>query len=152
MNITRVIETAIDTFLTITHSTFNRVIRTNKLLSPFGLDSNPYPGIKGGILSATSRGRGAVIGFLNKFVGTASGEIRLFSTDAAGNAIVAKVHLKNDGTIEVLVGTDMTLNGNLIINGDLTVTGNLVVDGIDFGTHAHGYDDSGTPKVTDGPQ
>ena len=146
MKITRIISTIVKALLILKHTPFNGVTRTNELLSPFGLDANPYPGIKGAVLSATSKGRGAVIGFFNKFVRAAPGERRMYSTDSAGNAIVTEIYQKNDGTIVI------TVNSGATLNGDLTVTDDLVVGLIDFLTHTHAYDDSGTPKVTGPPQ
>lgn len=51
-------------------------------------------------------------------------------------------------TGDLLVDGETTLTGDLSINGNTTITGNLVVNGIDFSTHIHSYDDSGTTKQT----
>lgn len=180
MNITKIISSTIQkALLVLKHSPFNKVIRTNELLSPFGLDANPFPGIKGAVLSATSKGRGAIIGFFNKFVSAAPGEIRIYSTDPAGNGIVTEIHFKNDGTMTIKAAIpgggplfDMTvdaagnvtvasplvsLTGDLTIIGNLTVTGNgiitgtLSIGGKDFTAHTHPYTDDGNPLNTGPP-
>lgn len=168
MKITRIISTAIKSALrVIKHTPFKGVTRTNELLAPFGLDSNPYPGIKGAVLSATSKGRGVILGVFNKFMLAAYGECRTFSTDAAGNAIVTEIHQKNDGTITVkaaipggpLFELEIDASGNVAITspvttltGDLNITGDLVVNGIDFLTHIHPYLNGTTPSFTGPPQ
>lgn len=169
MNITKVISTTIRNGLrVIKHSPFKGVIRTNELLTPFGLDSNPPPGLKGIVASTTSKGRGAILGFFNKLLFSALGEYRTYSTDSAGNAIVTEIHQKNDGTITVkaaipgggpLFEMEINASGNVNITspltswtGDLNITGDLVVNGIDFLTHTHPYLNGVTPSTTGPPQ
>ena len=151
MNITKVIGSKIVKGLrVITHNPFKGVTRNNELASPFGVDANPYPGIKSVVQSATSKGRGAILGFFNKFLLAAFGEYRTYSTDAAGNAIVTEIHQKNDGSLSIkaaingspafefiidtngdlsIVTPKTTHTGNLDIVGNLDVLGNVKIDG-----------------------
>ena len=146
MRITRIITSSIVKGLRVLkHSPFRGVTRTNELLSPFGFDSNPYPGIKGAIQSATTKGRGVILGIFNKFIKADYGESRTFSTDAEGNEIKTEFHQKNDGSISLkaaLAGGSPLFEiiidptGNIVVdsplailNGNLTINGNLVVIG-----------------------
>ena len=151
MNITKVIGSKILNGLrVIIHNPFKGVTRNNELASPFGVDANPYPGIKSVVQSATSKGRGAILGFFNKYLKSIHGEYRTFSTDAAGNAIVTEIWQKNDGSLIInaaingspafefvidvngnlsIVTPKTTHTGNLDIVGDLAVSGNVQIDG-----------------------
>lgn len=87
--------------LKLTNQPGKGVTNTNPQTGPFGIDANPYPGIRGFILSGLSRARGAIVGYFNKFVDTSPGEIRIYGTDANGAAIVAYAKIFNDGSIKV---------------------------------------------------
>ena len=66
------------------------------------------------------------------------GERILYSTNQAGDTIMSKIHLKQDGTI--------------VITGDVEITGDLLVGSIDFLTHAHSQanDSDGDTEVDTG--
>lgn len=137
--------------------------QTSEVAAPFGVDANPYPGIKGIFARATSAGRGVVLAFINRFLAAQPGEIRIYSTDDQGNDVVSFMHFKNNGTISINGDTthegDLTVNGGLEVNGDLdvndgdiTVTnGDVTADGISLKNHTHNYTDDGLPAVTDPP-
>ena len=175
MRITRIISSSIKNGLRVLkHSPFKGLIKNNEILSDFGVDANPYPGIKGAHESATTSGRGAVIGFFNKFIAALSGERRTYSTLPDGSEIVTEIFQLNNGAIliraaitggselySMLIDTDgtvvevtplKTITGDIIINGDVTVNGgDVVADGISLKTHTHNYLNGATPSVTDGP-
>ena len=75
--------------------------------SPFGVDSNPLPGMVGLYARTENNGQPVCIGYvdMNKLISQAPivqpGETRIFSTDANGN-LVANVYATNDG--RVLIG------------------------------------------------
>ena len=163
----------------LTHSPYKGVTFTNNLLSGFGVDANPYPGIKGAVIPATTHGRGAIIGFLNKYNVALPGERRTYSTNPDGSAQVSEIYQLNDGSILIRGGMDggtekysmlidpdgnvtesfglKTLTGDVVINGNLVVNGIITGDevktgaGIDLGTHVHGYLNGVTPSMTDPP-
>lgn len=171
-------------FRVLKHAPYQGVTLTNNLLSSFGLDANPYPGIKGAITPATTHGRGAVIGFLNKYNTALPGERRTYSTNPDGSAQVSEIYQLNDGSILIrggivsnggegaenyamLIDPDgnitesfglKTMTGDVVVNGSLTVKGDITgdtvktSDGIDLGTHVHGYLNVTTPSITDPPQ
>lgn len=66
------------------------------------------------------------------------GERIIYSTNQAGDTVMAKIHLKQDGTIE--------------ITGDVEITGDLLVGSVDFLTHTHpqGNDSDGDTEVDTG--
>jgi len=99
----------------------------NEIAAPFGIDANPYPGIKGAFMKATTAGRGLILAFINKFLLAQPGEIRIYSTDPLGNAVSASMHFKNDGTY-VIEGNG-TINGDLEINGNVNMTGDMDIEG-----------------------
>jgi hypothetical protein len=166
-------------FRVLKHAPYQGVTLTNNLLSSFGLDANPYPGIKGAVTPATTHGRGAVMGFLNKYNAACPGERRTYSTNPDGSAQVSEIYQLNDGSILIrggisegaekyamLIDPDgnitesfglKTLTGDVVINGSLTVNGDITGDtvktgdDIDLGTHVHGYLNVTTPSITDPP-
>ena len=138
------------------HETEKGNTRTNEIAAPFGIDINPYLNIKAIVSRATTAGRGVVLGFINKFLAALPGEIRIYSTDADGNDVVAYMHFKNDGTIHITGNIfhtgDIDINGDLTIAGSITGTGgDCVFDGISLKTHTHNYFDDGNPNVTSPP-
>ena len=168
MRITSVISSAILKGLRVfTHSPHSDVIKTNEQLSPFGLDANPHPGIKGAIQPATTTGRGAILGFFNKFVAALYGERRMYSTLPDGSEIVTEIFQFNNGSMMIRAGIDggeekyslfIDSDGTVaettpqkIITGNLIIDGSLTINGIDFGTHKHPYTDDGNPAVTEPP-
>ena len=174
MNITKVISTLIKNGLrVITHKPYGNVTKNNELLSSFGLDVNPPPGIKGAQQAATTNGRGAILGFFNKFLASLYGERRMYSTLPDGSEIVTEIFQLNDGSILIRAGivegsekysmlidadgsvaetvTQKTITGNVVVNGSLTINGSLIINGIDIGTHKHNYTDDGNPLVTGPP-
>ena len=66
------------------------------------------------------------------------GERIIYSTNQAGDAVMAKIHLRQDGTI--------------VITGDVEITGDLLVGSVDFLTHTHpqGNDSDGDTEVDTG--
>lgn len=177
MRLTKVISTSIVKGLqVIKHAMFKDVTNQNELISDFGVDANPYPNIKGAHQSATTSGRGGIIGFFNKFVAALHGERRMYSTLPDGSEIVTEIFQMKDGSILMRAGiiggvekysllidpgggitettTLKTLTGNMVINGNLTVNGVLTATqilttaGIDSDLHKHPYTDDGNPLVT----
>lgn len=181
MRLTKVISTVIQNgLLVIKHATHGTVSKTNELLSPFGLDANPYPGIKAAIQAATTQGRGAIMGFFSKHNGKSLyGERRMYSTLADGTEIVTEIFQMNDGSILMRAGIEggeekysllidpggdvtetaslKTLTGNMKLIGNLEVQGTIkatqiITDkGTDLDLHVHPYTDA-PPSVTLPPQ
>jgi hypothetical protein len=87
-----------------------RVIKVNSMgkgntqtglqASPYGIDSNPIPGLIGVYTQSSEMGKTALLGYLNKEMIADVGEIRTFATDADG-VEKAYIWLKNDETIEI---------------------------------------------------
>jgi len=71
----------------------------------FGIDSNPIKGMDAIYASTSVNGIPVIIGYLNKNQLAATGETRLFSTDANGG-LKFNVWLQNDG--KMLMGTSAT--------------------------------------------
>lgn len=179
MRITKIISSIIKNGLRVlTHKPYGDVTKNNELLSPFGLDANPYPNIKGAQHAGTTNGRGVISGFFNKFLDALSGERRMYSTLPDGTEIVTEIFQLNNGSIlirggisggvekySLLIDNDgtvseevilKTITGNIVINGNLTVNGKItgtVIEGAgkDIGTHTHPYTDDGNPLVTGPP-
>ena len=146
MRITRIISSNIEANLRVLkHSPFKDLIKNNELLSDFGHDANPYPGIKGAYESATTSGRGAVLGFYNKYAVALHGENRHYSTLPDGSEQVTEIYQLNDGSIliragivggtekySLLVNADGTVDETTPIKtltGDMTQTGDMQING-----------------------
>ena len=180
MRLTKVISTTIQNVSrVIKHATHGTVSKTNELISSFGLDANPYPGIKAAIEAATTQGRGAIIDFFNKFNAALYGERRMYSTLADGTEIVTEIFQMNDGSILMRAGIEggeekysllidpggdvmetaslKTLTGNMKLIGDFEVDGTITATkiitdkGTDLDEHVHPYTDA-PPSVTLPPQ
>ena len=81
---------------------------------PFGEDSNPPDGIKAIYVTTNRSGKAMCIGYVNvnQIEEVAKGEKRLFSTNEAGDQVSAYLHMKNDGTMEVLGTGDFLVRYN----------------------------------------
>ena len=156
MRITRIISSNIEANLRVLkHTPFKNLVKNNELLSDFGHDANPYPGIKGAYESATTSGRGAVLGFFNKYAVALHGENRHYSTLPDGSEQVTEIYQLNEGSILIRAGIvggtekysllinpdgtvdettplktltgDLKVIGDMILNGLLTVNGNKII-------------------------
>jgi hypothetical protein len=94
-------------------SSSGEVTRTVELYHPPGIVSTPTPDDIAVEVSTGRTGR-AIIASKNYRIEIepASGELILFSTNENGSTEQAKIHLKNDGAIQI------TSNGNIEINGN----------------------------------
>ena len=73
----------------------------------------------------TSLGKGRLIPATSSRPASARGEIVLFHP-VTGD----KIHLKNDGSIDVVAGSAVNVTApEVIVNGNVTITGNLAVQG-----------------------
>lgn len=97
-------------------------------------------------------GKGKAIPVTSSRPASARGEIVLFHPETGD-----KIHLKNDGSIDVVAGSavnvtapNMTFNGDVVFNGNVAINGNLSVSGaisgagvtdtttnVTLGTHTH---------------
>lgn len=80
-------------------------VQTSLQSACFGIDSNPVKDLVAIYGQTGEKGKTVIIGYLLKGQLTATGETRLYSTDADG-ALKTFIWLKNDGTIEIGGGTD----------------------------------------------
>jgi hypothetical protein len=111
--------------------------------SPFGDDSNPVKDMVAVYSETTEKGKGVIIGYLNKDLQAAVGEKRLYSTDTDG-ALSFYLWLKNDGTC--LVGGD---SDNMVRYSKLEEAFNELKD--DFNTLVNTYNAHTHTGVTAGP-
>ena len=83
---------------------------------PWGEDGNPPDGIKAIHTETNRKGKATVIGYVNvnQLAAVAKGEKRIYSTDESGESSVAFIHLKNDGTIQVLGTGDFFVRYNAL--------------------------------------
>ena len=123
--------------------------RTVQIFGPCNEDFAPPENCKT-INIPLGRGRGFLISaaYHNQNIAPVAlpGERIIYSTNQAGDTVMAKIHLKQDGTVEI------TANNNIIINNDVEITGDLLVGSIDFLTHIHsqGNDSDGDTEVDTG--
>ncbi len=115
-------------------------VQTATQTAPYGMDSNPIKDMIA-IYGATSdKGKPVIIGYINKNQLADIGELRIFSTDAAG-ALKTFIWLQNDGIMEVGGSVD-----NMVRFSDLETGFNqLKSDFNAFLVHVHGV--AGTPPV-----
>lgn len=78
-------------------------IITGKHFAPPGDDSQPLAGDYCTAISTPQSGRAAVVGYTQSAPESKAGpgEKRIYSRDASG-AVIAEIHLKNDGTIDII--------------------------------------------------
>ena len=116
------------------------------VVSPYGVDSNPVKNMIALYSSTSEKGKAVVIGYVNKSALADIGELRLFSTDADGDPDNgAFIHLKNDGTAEMLGTGDFMVRFNALETG----FNQLRSDHNAFLTHVHGA--AGTPPAPPAP-
>ena len=137
-----------------------------------GDDSKPLPDDYAVIVPIENTSNAAVVGFVDprNTPVTEPGEKRIYSRDTEGN-VVAAVHLKNDGAVEVtnaeggslvlqpsgdivLNGVTIDTNGNITTSGDIgatKVTGSteVTVGVTALSTHLHAV--TTAPGSTGGP-
>jgi hypothetical protein len=150
MQYTRIISSNINnTLRVLLHERHKGNIANNEILSGFGVDASPYPGIKAIFAPTTSQGRGAIMGFVNRENKALDGERRMSSYLPDGSEEVTELYQLNDGSILIRAGIeggtekysllinpdgsvqeatplktidgDMELNGTIDINGDVTI-------------------------------
>jgi len=116
MKLTKVISTKIQNFKLIV-----KILRygkkdahTSNVSTPYGIDSNPIKDMIA-LQVQTSMNDTVIVGYINKNAVADVGELRLYSTDSAGNEKTF-VHLKNDGNIDFLG------NGNNLVSYNDLVT------------------------------
>lgn len=80
-------------------------VQTGFQVAPYGIDSNPVDGMRAIYSLTAQKGKTVIIGYINVDQLAKSGELRLFSTDDAGD-LKFSIWLKDDGTCEVGGNTD----------------------------------------------
>lgn len=121
---------------------FNEIVQTveshygeNKYCDQFSPSGDDAPPLKEDLVvlvDIEGTGNMASVGVFTKSQGAKPGEKIIYSRDANGN-VVAKIHLKNDGSVDFEGKGDSTLNvsGNLKLvvkgNANLTVEGNTTL-------------------------
>lgn len=78
-------------------------VRTASQASPFGVDSNPLRNMTAVFAPTEERGKSVIVGYLNRDMIAAKGELRLYSLNASG-VLQTYVWLKANG--ELLLGGD----------------------------------------------
>lgn len=78
-------------------------VRTATQAAPFGIDSNPPKNMMAVFSKTEEAGKSVIVGYINKNLVAASGEVRLFSVNEAG-VLQTYVWLKADG--QILLGGD----------------------------------------------
>ena len=143
MRITRIISSNIEGNLRVLkHTPFKSLVKKNELLSDFGHDANPYPGIKGAYESATTSGRGAVLGFFNKYAVALHGENRHYSTLPNGSEQVTEIYQRHDGSILIRAGISGGVEKySMLVNSD----GDVVINA--KGSHTETIDGAETKTV-----
>ncbi len=87
-------------------------IRTTQLFSASGDDSPPLPLDQGVLTTTPGAGRYAVVGFVDPLNApeASPGERRLYSRSIIG-VVMAWIHLKSDGSIDINAPGGVTING-----------------------------------------
>ena len=138
-------------------------VQSSYQANPFGVDSQPIKDMQAIHAATGEKGESVVLGYINKALAAADGEIRIFSVDSDG-ALKSYVHVKADGTIEINSGNS-TINivGNLDIDGDLNVQGEVTADDevtaknatpaqkVTLSQHKHSTSGYGAPTSTPTP-
>jgi len=75
-------------------------IQTPRQATPFGIDSAPMDKMVAVYADTNKKGKPVILGYLNKSLLAANGEIRVFSLDADG-VLATSIWLKADGTMEI---------------------------------------------------
>ena len=86
---------------------------------PFGIDSNPLKDMIAIYSDTATKGKGVIIGYINKHQIADVGELRLYSADNSG--VKFFIHLKKDGTCEFNGNTDFLVK-HTKLNLDLQQT------------------------------
>lgn len=84
--------------------------------SPMGIDSCPLPGLTALYVETVTKGKAAIVGYLDTGKLAAPGEVRLYSKDSNGN-LVTYIWLHNaagDGQIEIGGKTDNAVGYNTL--------------------------------------
>lgn len=108
--IARLLQTAIDDYVT---ATVERVVNANidaLLFSPSGDDSPPLPDDRILLIKVDGQGEYSACGVLNKSQGAKPGERIMFSRDTSGK-LAAAVKLLNDGSVDISGKTVKINNG-----------------------------------------
>lgn len=77
-----------------------RDTRTDEEAAPYGIDSNPIKDMIAIHVETGEKGKSAIVGYINKNQLAATGETRIYSTDANG-LLKTFIWLKNNGEMEV---------------------------------------------------
>lgn len=122
----------------------NGDVQTASQVSPFGIDAAPPVGMVAVFSETNKKGKPVIIGYLNKSLLAANGEIRLYSLDSDG-ALATFIWLKADGTMEIGGDAD-----NMVRFSELkTAFDQLLGDHNDlvnaFNTHMHATAGTGPP-------
>ena len=129
-------------------------IQTAYQANPAGIDSQAIANMKAIHAPTSEKGESVVIGYLNKELAAADGEIRVFSIDSNG-ALQAYLFARNDGNLEVNGDAD-----NMVRFSELETAYNQLKDDFDalvqtFNTHIHTttatIGSSATPGVISAP-
>jgi len=113
--------------------------------SPFGIDSVPVKDLVAVYGETSSKGKSAIVGYLNINRLADIGEARLFSTDSSSN-LKTYIWLKNTGDIEIGGDTDNMVRYSELETAfnELKADFNSFVSTI-YGTHTHVSASPGSP-------
>lgn len=75
-------------------------IQTPRQATPFGIDSAPMDKMVAVYCETNKKGKPVILGYLNKSLLAANGEIRVFAIKSDGT-LSTSIWLKNDGTMEI---------------------------------------------------
>jgi len=124
-------------------------VRNAPEAAPYGIDSNPVAGMQALYIKTSNDSQPVICGYINTQQLAATGENRIYATDAGGNE-VGKVWLHTDGTVE-LAGVSDSVNANHAaqFEGLQTAFNQLTTDYGNFVTafNAHVHGGSGTPPT-----
>jgi hypothetical protein len=119
-------------------------IRTPTQAAPFGVDSVPYDGMIAVYGDTNKKGKPVIIGYINRNLLAAKGEIRLYSVDADGE-LATYAWLKADGTMELGGDVDNLVRFSDLKDGFDQLTQNFNDFVATYNAHVHAS--SGVPPT-----
>lgn len=102
----------------------NADVQTSQQVSPFGVDSNPVKDTAAAYSTTDVLGKTIVLGYLQKNMKSADGEIRIFSIGGEGEQIT-QIWLDNAGNIYLEVNKGIKTNNLVRFNEMLTAFSQL---------------------------
>lgn len=116
-------------------------------IGPYGIDSNPIKGMAALYSETSEKGKGVIIGYINKNLKAEPGEIRTFSTDETGT-LQFYIWQKKDGTAELGGNTDNLVRYSPLYSGLADFITSLKVELASIATGITAAGGSYTPSTT----